>query len=279
MASDLSYYNLLRLPENASFQELKKAYYREAKACHPDRHQGSPAKTEAFKRLVHAFDVLSDPVQRQRYDQQRAFQRDLRAVGIDDLGYNDLAAGSKPVLDTVADDILEELVVGNDVPRGATLQTLIMRDLESTARFIRFREGKNRYFQRDYHGAFDCFRRASLDCPFNILYRYFLARTCRDLGMRSLAEQHFELCLQLGLSRNPPQRLERIHSELRKLRQRRHGLLRRLLDKLLPPPPPPTTPTDQQMIEEVSRSMTDLVREQAREQRKQLDRPKDDSKR
>ena len=70
MAGIENYYSILGVERNSNFQELKKAYYRKAKECHPDRFNNSPQKTEEFKVLVGAFDVLSDPAKRRRYDQR-----------------------------------------------------------------------------------------------------------------------------------------------------------------------------------------------------------------
>src|SRR5690606_11218816 len=49
--------------------EIKKAYRRLAMQHHPDRNPGDPAAAEKFKEASSAYKVLSDPQQRQRYDQ------------------------------------------------------------------------------------------------------------------------------------------------------------------------------------------------------------------
>ncbi len=282
--TELTFYDILRISRTATFAELKKAYYQRAKECHPDLHHGSSARTEDFKRLVHAFNVLSDPLQRRQYDEQLRFVTDLGASGFtgDAIGY--MPPDGIPIMDSVADDILEELIVGNDVPPGATLQSL-MRDLESTRKFIRFREGKTLLFQNQPREAFQRFSSASAESPSNILYRYYLAATCLRLDMRQLARKHLELCLQLGSSRNPPQYLQRIRDELRRSRHQYRGFLGWLVDALKPPPPPGRfKSTEQQMIEEVSRSIVHIVRQEAREkraadrQRRQLGEGKDDQR-
>lgn len=57
-------YALLGVPEKASADEIKKAYRRRARECHPD----AGGDEEEFKRITHAYQVLSDPQARARYD-------------------------------------------------------------------------------------------------------------------------------------------------------------------------------------------------------------------
>ncbi len=68
------YYEVLGVQKNASADELKKAYRKLAIKYHPDRQQGKSdaEKKEAeekFKEAAEAYDVLSNPEKRQRYDQ------------------------------------------------------------------------------------------------------------------------------------------------------------------------------------------------------------------
>jgi DnaJ-class molecular chaperone len=65
------YYAVLGVPRTASADEIKKAYRRLALQWHPDRHpEGERAEAETrFKRIAEAYEVLSDPDKRGRYDQ------------------------------------------------------------------------------------------------------------------------------------------------------------------------------------------------------------------
>ena len=74
MAEKRDYYEVLGVAKNATADELKKAYRKLAIKYHPDRQQGKSdaEKKEAeekFKEAAEAYDVLSNPDKRARYDQ------------------------------------------------------------------------------------------------------------------------------------------------------------------------------------------------------------------
>jgi len=60
-------YEILGVAPDASQEEIKKAYYRRAKECHPDKAGGSD---ESMQELSRAFEILSDPAKRTMYDEQ-----------------------------------------------------------------------------------------------------------------------------------------------------------------------------------------------------------------
>ncbi len=63
-----SHYQVLGVSRKASPAEMKKAYRKLALEWHPDRHPGNPEAEEKFKLIVLAYEVLSDPEKKKRYD-------------------------------------------------------------------------------------------------------------------------------------------------------------------------------------------------------------------
>ena len=69
MANKRDYYEVLGVDKNASAEDIKKAYRKKAKECHPDLHPNDKEAEARFRELNEANEVLSDPDKRARYDQ------------------------------------------------------------------------------------------------------------------------------------------------------------------------------------------------------------------
>ena len=69
MAEKRDYYEVLGVERNANADEIKKAYRKAAIKYHPDKNPGDKEAEEKFKEAAEAYDVLSNPDKRARYDQ------------------------------------------------------------------------------------------------------------------------------------------------------------------------------------------------------------------
>lgn len=94
------YYAILGVNENASEEEIKKAYRDLAKKYHPDKNPGNKEAEEKFKEISEAYQVLSDKKKRAEYDMLRKggfggagfdFSRPFDLTGIfGDIGFSDI---------------------------------------------------------------------------------------------------------------------------------------------------------------------------------------------
>ena len=67
--SKRDYYEVLEVAKTATVEEIKKAYRKKAIQYHPDKNPGDKEAEEKFKEAAEAYEVLSDPDKRSRYDQ------------------------------------------------------------------------------------------------------------------------------------------------------------------------------------------------------------------
>src|SRR4029079_5921630 len=72
---DKGLHALLGVSSDADAATIKKTYRKLARKLHPDQNAGDTAAEAKFKEIGEAYSVLSDPEQRQQYDQLRAMTR------------------------------------------------------------------------------------------------------------------------------------------------------------------------------------------------------------
>ena len=77
------YYEVLGVGKNASADDIKRAYRRMAMKYHPDKNPNDKEAEAKFKECAEAYEVLSDPDKRQRYDQFG--HEGLRGAGMHDF--------------------------------------------------------------------------------------------------------------------------------------------------------------------------------------------------
>eukprot|EP01068_Selenidium_serpulae_P015264 Selendium_serpulae@DN6193_c0_g1_i1.p1 len=66
---DTYFYDSLEVAPDASSNDIRKAYYKLARTCHPDKCPDDPEATEKFQKLGAAYQVLADEQLRARYDE------------------------------------------------------------------------------------------------------------------------------------------------------------------------------------------------------------------
>ena len=95
------YYETLSIERSASHEEIKRSYRRLAMKYHPDRNPDDPESETRFKEATAAYEVLSDPDKRKRYDQyghaglRGTPGHDFNRMHVDDIFsmFNDIFGG------------------------------------------------------------------------------------------------------------------------------------------------------------------------------------------
>lgn len=86
MAQKRDYYEVLSVERTASAEVIKRSYKKLAAKYHPDRNPGDDEAVERFKEAAEAFDVLSNPQKRERYDRFGHAGVNGAGAGFQDVG-------------------------------------------------------------------------------------------------------------------------------------------------------------------------------------------------
>lgn len=73
--SEETYYSLLGIAPNAPFDEIKRIYRKLSLELHPDRNSNDPEKLEKYKKINAAYNILSDPAEKAKYDASISYSK------------------------------------------------------------------------------------------------------------------------------------------------------------------------------------------------------------
>lgn len=90
----IDYYKILGVQKDIPQKDVKKAYIKRAKQFHPDLHPDDPKAKAKFQALNEAYDVISDPEKRRKYDQYGEQWRQAEAFQGGSGGFGGAGGGS-----------------------------------------------------------------------------------------------------------------------------------------------------------------------------------------
>ncbi len=147
MAGKRDFYEVLGVSKTASQDEIAKAYRKLALKFHPDSHPGDENATVKFKEGAEAYEVLSDPQKRARYDQYGHAGVDGNSGG----GFRDASDIFEAFGDIFGGTVFEDFFGGGGrgqrsrVRKGADLRCDVTLTLEEAAKGVRKTVSLTRY--------------------------------------------------------------------------------------------------------------------------------------
>jgi molecular chaperone DnaJ len=135
MGDFFDFYIVLGLERGATLNDIKRAYKRLARKFHPDINPGDRLAAAQFRRIAEAYETLSDPDRRHRYDTTGAAPQGARdtAFGFDGFDFSVSVNGSQaPTFGDLFADVFEQRAARHraGTERGADLHASIEMDFD-----------------------------------------------------------------------------------------------------------------------------------------------------
>jgi molecular chaperone DnaJ len=134
------FYIVLGVEQAATPSEIKRAYKRLARKCHPDINPGDRMAAAQFHRVAEAYQTLVDPDRRRRYDALGHADVGAEAVTVGFEGFDfsvSVSGASAPTFGDLFADVLRPRAPGRDeaaVERGADLHQTLAVSFETAMR-------------------------------------------------------------------------------------------------------------------------------------------------
>src|SRR5262249_16987734 len=135
-------YIILEIARTASENDIKRAFRKLARRCHPDINPGDRSAEERFKRISEAYEVLSDPAKRKFYDENGFYTEGVLASskrkewGFSFEGFDFTNAGPSG-LGHAFGQIFTRQTVSREPERGQDLEYQISLSFDDSIRGLR----------------------------------------------------------------------------------------------------------------------------------------------
>jgi curved DNA-binding protein CbpA len=194
------YYAILGVEDNATPDDIRKAYLKLAKKLHPDRFPNDPDKKaeaqQQFSKVSRAHDVLGDPKQREEYDAIRIFARNRAALDMGDPG--------------TASSTTAPAGGAAGAPSGATTQNLSASKIESKENWAAKHSdrAKECMERKRFQEAETAIKEAIRLDPNKVKYHVQLAEIYVARGWKTLALTEVQTALRLDPQDSDAKQLE-----------------------------------------------------------------------
>jgi molecular chaperone DnaJ len=167
------YYEILDIPRTATPEEIKKAYRKMALKHHPDKNPDDPTAESKFKEAAEAYEVLSDPEKKQRYDRYGHDGVKSAAGGGFNMSMDDIFSNFGDIFgDAFGGAFSDAFGFGNrgrsrrHVNRGTNLRVKVKLTLEEIATGVEKKIKVNKYIACDQCNGTGAEKGASMNtCP------------------------------------------------------------------------------------------------------------------